>query len=397
MKLYGVIGLFLAVISFQICSGQPPSPDTTAEKVVAAWKARFERLERVRYTLSGTVDSKVQVPDELKGQIVIPPGPSVRPLKATVLIDLANRRYRIETTRLAPNRARDRWIPHVSIIASNGKLSQVATPRDRNEVGESEPEMFLAKGNLQHISVDTYLWPPFAAHGIVPTVNFPLRPDRMPVSHEQEEFEVRGTVVHAGRPCTVLRSEPNSSAPGLADEFYIDKERQAAVVRHTYFQGKNPWLRLDIINHETPQGWLPKSWTFTWTVGGKVQRIEKLIVDAFEANPEVIDADFTLPQTSGMIVHSDVYPEQGRGLDPARPAREMYRANSDGNREPIGERTGFTTIEGVQLPPDTGWKWLPWLIGGGVVAVSLVSVLIMRIVRIRRSVRDIRSSALTDP
>ena len=52
---------------------------------------------------------------------------------------------------------------------------------------------------------ESHLYPPFMAHGIVPTVDTPLRFDRFPTDHDAEEFKSQGTTTHSGRQCESLK------------------------------------------------------------------------------------------------------------------------------------------------------------------------------------------------
>jgi len=380
--------LLLAAFVGVAVSARQPQPDPKVAQTLADWRARQERVQSVRYTLSGAEEtvSKPEVPPALKNDVVpTPPGPKEKSLKVTLLIDITNRQFRLEVNKPTPSKNRDQWVAGQKVDAFDGQTYQTAYPRDKNDRGPDEPDISIAKGNLGAIrTVESYLFPAFAAHGIVPTVDAPLRPDRFPAAHEPDDFEARGTVSHAGRQCVVLRTNATGTMPNLSDEFWVDLGRQGAILRHTYWQGKNPWFRQDIEYTQTPHGWLPAKWTHTSTIGGRVTTIRRLNVDSVEVNPPLRKEDFTLPIEPGMIVLTHEYPDRGKGLDPNRPAKGKYRVGSDGEWEPLEPQTGFTTKEGIQLPPESGSRWwLWWTLGAvGLLVVLFVGVRVWR----RRSV-----------
>lgn len=385
IRLRFTLAAFAVLVLAVSATGQPPA-DAKVAQTLADWKTRRERLQSVRYTLSGVLErvAEREIPPELKGSVIPdPPGGKEKRLEFKILLDFVNRRVRVEDTQPVPSLARDRWVPRLRVTAFNGTAYQQAHPREKNDRGADEADISISKGNLgDREVVESDLWPVFMAHGVVPTVDSPLRVDRLLVAHEAEDFVVRGTVSHTGRQCVSLGTNPTGSTPNLSDEFWVDTGRQSAIVRHVYFQGKKPLFRLDVEHAETPHGWLPKKWTHTTTMGGKVMTIVRWTVDSVEANPILREEDFTIPLKPGMIVTTNDYPASGKGLDTARPAKGKYRVGAGGELESMEPQTGFTTTTGIQLPPERGpWRWLWWGIG----AVCVLVVVLLIGVRLRRA------------
>lgn len=350
------------------------------EQTLKDWQNRLKRVRSVRYDLRGTEESKnnaVHLADSVKEaaqwglKVIIPPDAKT-PINVTVLIDLAKERFRIEESTLIFSQSQKRLIPRVRTVAYDRKALQTLVPRDMNERGRDDPDIGLSEGDLHQQTLEAYLWPVFAAHGMVPTVNGTLRPDRLPVHHELEEFELRGTIEHLGRSCVILRTEPINAHPSLADEFWVDPAREGAIARHVYFGGKNPWIRIETNHQETMHGWLPKSWTCTWTPGGLVAKIQRLTVESIEYDPRVSAGDFTLPIKPGMIVETHSYPALGSGLDPTKPSTATFRVDPSGEWAELHSK-GFTTTEGVQLPykrPRKAWWWIAGLITGAALMLA---------------------------
>ena len=159
-----------------------------------------------------------------------------------------------------------------------------------------------------------------------------------------------------------LEGEPLNEAISIYDELYADRGRAGAVVRHTYYSGKNPWFRLDVSFAEQTGAWMPTGWICIQYQGAstKIQGKTTLKVDSLEFDLPVSESDFVQTPQPGDIVRVDEFPEPGAGLDPRKPATTILEPNSSGTLE-VKSETGFTTGEGKQLPPErhTGWLW--WL------------------------------------
>ncbi len=380
MKTLFAIALF--VISALCCTSaaQPPATNNAKiEQVLKDWKARYERLKSVRYKLVGTEESFGG--PVMKG--APPPIPGERAVRAIVVIDLVDKRYRLDEDKSRPAQARDRYVRFKTTEAYNGKIHQRAVPRDNEERSDEIPDVSIAKGDLTMGRVDAYLEPVFYAHGLIPTEDSPLGPGRFPSDHEPEDFQLKGIGSHAGRSCLMLRTGPASTTPALSDEYWVDTQRQSAVVRQIHWQGKNPWYRVDIDHQQTSHGWLPLKWVITNTISGEVQNIKRLNVEAIEANPSLVEEDFTLPIKPGMKVRINEFPGRGKGLDPQKPARTELAVGPDGSNDVIS-REGFRTSEGVELPPASTSKW--WWISGVSLAVVIVVFLVLTWSRRRRTV-----------
>ncbi len=353
---------------------QPKGPDAGLAKVFADWKQRQERFKTARYTLVGTTQFKDQ-PLQL-GDPALPAGDPARPTQAVLLLDLERKRFRLESSEDVITEGRG-YARRVGTKAFDGKALYELTHREANGFGSDGPDLAIAKGSLSQQQVDAVYWPVFFAHGIVPTLHSPLRPDKLPTTPDPEEFEVRGTQALNGRPCLVIRTEPLAGGQGSStDEYWVDTSRDGAIVRYVQFTGSNPWDRLDVEWTRDDAGWRPDRWSLTWTVNGKVRRVYKLRVERFEANPAVADSDFTISATPGMNVLVHEYPELGTGLNPAYPAGRTYHVSPSGAWEETSAK-GFTTLAGEQLPP-TGRSWVWWAVAAAAVVVIAAEAWVIR-------------------
>ncbi|HSQ54544.1 MAG TPA: hypothetical protein VLM40_02275, partial [Gemmata sp.] len=159
---------------------------------------------------------------------------------------------------------------------------------------------------------------------------------------------------------------------GLSDEYWVRPDRLSAIVRYVYLTGGQPWTRSDIEWGETEVGWMPRGWSHALTINGKdLNRLTKLKVDRFEVNPEVSDADFTIPAVPGMKkVIVGERPPPGVRVHPGYPGHRTYRIEDDGEWVEI-ESQGWKSFDGKTDYPLPGRRgWWPWAVAGVVVLLG---------------------------
>ncbi len=374
----------LTALSMAAIGSHANAADPAIEKVLSDWKERLNKVKTVRYELSGTQESP----------LVNPKRPFAK--NYIIIIDFENKRIRIEETgqtfvpaNAAANNAKkeesgklekhDVLVETYGVRAYDGKVLYQWTPSDRNTyLGKRNPNFFITRGNLATLDYPHELWPVFEAHGIIPTTGKVLRPDRLPSDHVAEDLHIRGKVNHIGRTCLILGNIPPNEHIPLSDELYIDGERGSAVVRHVYFGSNKPLIRSDVIHESTDIGWMPASWkrvTFS-PQNDTMMDIVAMKVTRLDLNCPVNDEMFTLKPRPGEIVMEYEYPEAGRGLDLYKPATKTYTATATG-LPTITKEIGFTTGEGVPLPPErTNWYW--WVIPSCVFAIAFVGFVFYR-------------------
>jgi hypothetical protein len=371
--------LLLAGLSLPLEAQPAPKGAEQIAKTLSDWEARYKRLQSVRYVVSGNAERKDRPADSKL--------PALRPVKYVVLLDLVRGRTRLEINRSGPDANFEMYIPSVSICAYNGTRLQQNIDRNATELGSKSPDVCLTTGPLNLMTLDSNIWPVLFAHGVIPTVNKPPRPDQLPAQHAAEEFEYRGEVRHNGSTCILLRTDPVASIPYLVDEFWIDPTKESAIARYTYFNGTNPWYRFDITYQKSENQWLPNSWIFAHSIGNELFEVTHFTVDQLELNPAVTDADFTLPISPGSIVLTQNFPETGKGLDPFKPANGLFRVAANGKWITL-EESGFTTAEGLQLPPESRsfmWVWIVTALIGVAVIATTVFLYLRRMRRLTSS------------
>lgn len=374
--LLALLLLWLAGTSFPLNAQLSPKGTEQIARTLNDWSKRQKRFQSVRYVVVGETE-QMDLPKDSKL-------PTKRPIKYLVLLDMVQGRIRIEKDGSGVKYNYSGYSPIVDVRAYNGRIYQVNADRTKGEWDPRNANVGITKGSMQAVHLEADLWPVLFAHGIVPTVNKPSRPDRMLIGHHADEFEYRGEVSHQGSRCFILRTDPAASTPFLVDELFIDPGKESAVIRYVNWAGKCPWYRVDVTYEEKKRGWLPRSWTVAHTQGSDVVYVTRARVDNLEVNPTVTDDDFNLPIPPKSIVVTSAYPEAGSGLDPFRPATKRSQVDERGKTTTV-EETGFTTAEGVQLPPEPAFpRWL-WIVAASIGLVGLLLAVFFYRRRIRRS------------
>jgi hypothetical protein len=307
------------------------------------------------------------------------------PLRATVLLDLRRHRYRVDVESESYLISTGTYIPERNTSTWDGKARYFFVPQEFN-VGPDRVDLTIFTGDVSRMPFPTEYEPLFAAHGYVPTVNTPIRPGRIPPKHNSESFRHQGESRLNGRLCLLLRTEPLDAHPSLTDEIWVDPARDYCIARHVELSGSNPAIRIDTEFEQVAYGWAPKKWSMTSTSSGKVMIVTKLVVVGTDVNPALAEEDFTLPAKPGMTVREVRYPELGSGLNPDKPAETTRKIGPDGSQVVVSQ-AGFTTVDGVQLPPEReGYRWWVWVAASAALLILLAAAVVC--VR-RRTVRRV--------
>ena len=246
-------------------------------------------------------------------------------------------------------------------------------------LGGNRADVGVTSGSLSQHQVEASLWPLFAAHGIVPSAQRPLVPDKPPVNFNAEMFHHRGLVALEGVKCELIRTEPLDAAPAGTDELWVDPTANGFIRRHVYYAGKNPFIRLDTKPQLKAEAHIPKEWTCTWYEGARAKVIHRLEVDQFVGNLSVTDEDFQIALKPGMKVEERNIPTAGSGLNPAHPKIKKYTVTRSGETD--FQETHQRRLDGTDVEPEGRPRWI-WCVAG-VVAVGAGVVIYLRWKRVR--------------
>jgi hypothetical protein len=374
MRCWFVFALAVACLVPQSAVAQAKGKEAALNQIFADWKHRQGLLKAARYVIVGTTE--VKDPD-------LPSGTAVWPSRSVLLLDLAGKRFRLETSEgvlHGDEGTRRKFAPRVSTSANDGKVGGCYTHREANGIPDGDAADLIINLNdapTRGTWFDPHLWPVFYAHGLIPTVQTDVRLNKLPMSYDPDNFEVRGRQTARGRNYTVVQTDPMAGNQPIHDELWIDLSQQSTIHRHVYFNGSNPWYRQDVEWKQTALGWWPEKWTLTWTRNGQVRLIHRLKVESFEPNPPLKDGDFTLPAKPGMKVSALEYPSLESGLNPYMQASKTYLVLPSGAWQEVDAK-GFTTMEGTVLPPGRSRAWIWWSVAAVALAAGLAGYLFRR-------------------
>ncbi len=350
---------------FLLTIGNSRGADPVLEKIVADWKARQDRMQSVRYHVTGDfILPKGQGRGD-NGEPLgadIPPHDVSSPEDWIVLLDFRTNRHRIENRWQGYNAKRNVFSPHEFITAFDGKEVRAADPREANTSANSQPspnapDVTITTGNLQKTGLSTDLTPLFLGHGVVFAGGAsPLWAGHLKTQPDLDEFSVGGEAVQEGRKCVVLRTEPTHTGNGpLNYEMWVDPERESAVVHYAIVVDGKDSSAFDIDYQQTPQGWLPANWKHVLHDGSKqggILNMVRMRVAEFTADPPVADADFHIEARPGMRVRVFNYKEGSVMQDEDFMPKE-YRVRPDGGWNEIVD--GFERQAPGPLAPSPWW------------------------------------------
>lgn len=350
---------------------QPLRAEEPLKQMLMDWKSKSDKYQSVRYTLLEVEQPKegMPTPKYLKTPAV-PAKTTERKVRTHLTVEFTTGRFRHEQSELATNGSKGPQPD--SLLVYDGKAIKTWNRRTPEKYTGKQPNLIIGTGNLRHVTVEAVYWPVFEAHGVIPTANYPLRLSQLPLEPEAEEFRFLGNVFHDGRQCRLVRTEPINSVPELFDEMTVDTSQRSLILRHVYFSGKNPWLRLDTTFRVERDDYVPSGWTLTWMVAGKTARVTRVTVEEVVFNPAVGGEGFDVVPGPGDVISSNAYPKAGIGLDPARPATTVTEVQSDGSVTQVSQ-SGFWTKEGIEVEASPSQLW--WWVGGVGALSATVGVL----------------------
>jgi hypothetical protein len=366
-----ILGVLVLLMVAYFAAGQgaqPKDKKAVVKQVFDAWKERRTKVKTIRYTASGEiiVPKGTMVLDDRRGKpggSPLPKNAVSCPKKVTMLLDFGEQRFRYERAEkyyhVQTGSLRDR----VSTWTFTGKEYWSAGPRAANNLSPEDFDATVVTGNLRETAFTPEEWPLFISHGFVPTLGDHILPGRFAPKLDEKEFYYHGTAAHAGRVCTVLRTELDHFIGKSFNEYWVDMARGGAVLRQlAYVSGKPVW-DLDMQYQETPAGWLVAGWTIARRSGEQTTRIYRMRVEARELDPAVTPADFQVTTTPGMKVRRI---HRGGNEDSVAPA--ILGPNGSEQTFVVNESGTMRQTGGTPTP--TSYVW--WLLGGGGVAIVLL-------------------------
>ncbi len=376
------LGALLAAAT--LVRAQPP--DDRLERILAAWRDRQHALKSVCYTVRGEgVRPKGSGTDPQTGRPLPKPEPPediIEPKEYKLLLDFADKRFRMELTEQTYAFGAGQLEPRASTTVFDRKDLFTLRPRSGNSNAAVPWEGFDviigrnrdAGGSPLNGTITASLGPLLFAHGLVPRLT---RPPDFDLPLEGKDFFVHGQGVQEGRPCVVVRTFPHETFRETTfDEYWVDLERDGAIARHTIYRNEKALVDREVAWQLTPHGWMPLHWTETaWDPHQRIRYVSRLEVVDFEADPAVSGADFQVVIEPGMNVMEITIGKAGD-------VRKYFRVREDGGWNEV--------VNGVERPVRS---WTPYYWGGGLAAV-VVGIVLWRLRRgTRRQVQPPASAA----
>lgn len=344
---------------FGWASASAQAPDPQIEKVFADWKARQAKFKSIRYQVRGDVTKpKGSAPDHRGAQSMKLPSTDLKAeFKFTVLFDFNKQRHRLEEEGTQFDIETSKPYPTYRIWVYDGKAIKQYRPRERNThptqgVKETDAELGIGEGYLGGAGWTMSYWPLFAGHGSVANYGVRILAGQPMVLPKIEFMRVQGRGGHRGRNCLVIQTEPKDKS---YEEWWIDLERESAVVRYVMFLNNKPYVVAEVEHEKTASGWMPKSWVFTmqWTLSGMAQHLERMVVEKREIDPKVSDEDYQIAEKPGMRVIRYRYPEPSPGNPQPASQSKTFRVQENGKLQEV------SLEDGVETPVNRySWWWL---------------------------------------
>ena len=301
-----------------VLAAEPLSAQVTQERdpqiaqTISDWQKRQERTKRVRYEASGQ-QSILKGSFRGPGLAELPePQPSrdiTSPIRQVVLVDLSGGRYRIEEEMQKYDQGTDRLYPQMQTRIYDGNEIKSWRPRQMNThpltgVKPNKPEIGVGRGDLSSAAFTMVEWPFFVGHGVIASQNRPIMPGKWRTYPDPDLMIVHGRSVHSGRACLVIRTQTLKALGTSFDEYWVDTQRESAVVRQVCYANQIALYEMAIDYQSTPHGWLPKSWTITQrdAIDGKTTYYRNVNCTKIDLEPESEPKDFQIEERPGMLV-----------------------------------------------------------------------------------------------
>lgn len=294
------------------------------KQVVAAWEKRRQAIKAITYKIEGAetyakgsmTENEPQAHPRVRKNF--PPQDTQFAKKVELTLDFPNRKLRNETRDRILMLSAGVFRPQFKVRLYDGKNGKVYTPREENTSAVYTPahgqeDLQLRKGGPEFLHQDLY--PFLFAHGravlYFSTYDAAGFFDNSPEA-SQLRFHRRGLI--GERNCVVLRSVVEAGRAGRFDEFWVDLERDGAILRWWAYSRGTASVRLEVSYRQAQGHWLPSAWEFDQyrveANGLALFRAERMKVTSIVIEPHLAPEIFSVPMKHKMVV----YDEQSRWL-----------------------------------------------------------------------------------
>jgi hypothetical protein len=228
------------------------------------------------------------------------------PVDRSWALDIAGNRFRTEIkTEIfyeGPNKYHPRWW-HVVFDGKTVREHNLDVSANHADYGEQQAEFYIEPETTSHC-FESFDIPVFLAHGIkaaygVKAVDAMKRPLHV------EKYSLHDHGVVDGRDCVIVRADPTQAPPRI-NEFWVDAERDGAIVRFRQLRTATGAVTVeaDIDYQKTPHGWYAGGWkTARYGSKGELLQANSVTVSEFEMNEPLDESVFKLEPRPGMYVN----------------------------------------------------------------------------------------------
>lgn len=344
--------------------------DPRLEKALADWQKRQHAFRSVRYEVRGERVIPKGAYDVLARDIgdgklphgqAVPAEKLVGELSLMLLLDFDKGRHRREIREPTYHMNSGKLVPWVKANTFDGSVAKAAMPREENPgLGSTMPEFTVVSGNMKSGEFHCNYFPIFFGHGRIYTVFEPIIPGKLRNNPDSGYLYVHGTGVYDRRTCLIVRTQTLKRNTTSFDEYWVDTERESAILRHVAYCNSKPSHDITIEYRKALAGWLPASWVLTFYQGGNLMYSDTMRAENISLNPPVRDADFQMEMKTGMIVEERMDLPTKHPLMTPKSNISIYRVKEEGKREELPDpyhRKGDQHQERLQRKNLWVWAW----------------------------------------
>jgi hypothetical protein len=323
-----------AIVMVQCRAAVAQELDVRLKRISEDWKRRREAIKTVRYRAEAAKT------------------------KHLLLLDFVNNRHRLAAENYEYNLTTGKSTKVTFTRAFDGTSLMGVGEREgddrwRKPFSAADANAAISTGLMTNAPFDDDLWPYFASHGCVcigPRQR--IVPGELKVEPKIDLLRQHGEANQDGRACLVFRTPPRRGNALNFEEYWIDFERDSAVLRRRYFTNATPFDDLEMQYTQTGHGWLVSKWTRTTRVENKGTSIstgsDTALITELKIDEGVSDSDFAIALKPGTLVV-----KTHRGLqDPTGEKNTaLYRVQDDGSLRKV------TIINGVEIEASNLSLW----------------------------------------
>lgn len=297
---------------------QTGSDASVVRQVLDAWQRRRTAMKSVAYTIEGVqthgkgalTTKEADAAPNLK--TTFPPDDLPLDMKVVYTFDFKEHKARIETTDYILMMGMGVFVPGKRTAFFDGHDTTLVTRREDNTSDlytpiPSQPDMHVYKGGTRHLFFrESY--PILAAHGIIEPYSGTMDEAKMfDESIDASLFRFQQWSTLEGRKCAIVRTKPEAGELGVFEEFWVDLERESAILCWKLIRGGNVTSQLLITYQQVEGNWLPRSWQYDLYAlrrgtTPKYMRTDRMKVIDIQIDPPLTRRDFIAPRRHGMVV-----------------------------------------------------------------------------------------------